>query len=63
MSWKDAFPKENRYFETENGILCNSDALEILKQMPDNCIDTVITDPPYGLSKHSEKTIREVANG
>jgi len=36
------------------------DALEVLKQLPDNSIDTVITDPPYGLSQHSEKTIREV---
>lgn len=47
MSWKDDFPKENRYFETENGILYNGDVLEILKQLLDESIDTVITSPPY----------------
>jgi site-specific DNA-methyltransferase (adenine-specific) len=34
------------------------DCMEILKQIPDNSIDTVITDPPYGLSDHNEKLIR-----
>ena len=26
------------------------DSLEILKQLPDKCIDLVLTDPPYGIS-------------
>jgi DNA modification methylase len=51
MNWKDVFPKENRYFETENCILYNADCLDISKQMPDNSVDLVITDPPYGVRK------------
>jgi DNA modification methylase len=35
------------------------DCTEILKEIPDNSIDTVITDPPYGLSNHPETTIRK----
>jgi site-specific DNA-methyltransferase (adenine-specific) len=35
------------------------DCMEILKQIPDNSIDTVITDPPYGLSDHNEKLVRK----
>jgi DNA modification methylase len=35
------------------------DCMEILKEIPDNSIDTVITDPPYGLSNHPEPTIRK----
>jgi len=31
-----------------NQIL-QGDCLEVMKGMPDNCIDTIITDPPYGL--------------
>ena len=31
MNWKDKFPKENRYFETENGILYKGDCIEIMK--------------------------------
>lgn len=32
-----------------NRIICG-DCLEVMKIMPDNCIDTIITDPPYNLS-------------
>ena len=39
MDWKNKFPQENRYFETDNGILYCGDCLKILKQFPDNCID------------------------
>jgi DNA modification methylase len=27
----------------------HGDCLEIMKQMPDKCVDLVLTDPPYGL--------------
>jgi len=47
MSWKDEFPKENRYFETENGILYYGDCLEIMKNFSKESIDLVLTDPPY----------------
>jgi len=47
MNWKDKFPKENRYFETENGILYCGDCLEIMKKFPNKSIDLVLTDPPY----------------
>jgi len=30
------------------------DCLEVMKEMEDNSIDTVITDPPYGLSKEPD---------
>lgn len=29
------------------------DCLEIMKQMPDKCVDLVLTDPPYGMSFQS----------
>lgn len=45
--WKDKFPEEGRYFETENGILYCGDCIEILKKFPSNSIDLVVTDPPY----------------
>jgi site-specific DNA-methyltransferase (adenine-specific) len=40
------------YFETKLGKLYCGDALEVLKEMPDNSVDAVVTDPPYGLSEH-----------
>lgn len=28
------------------------DCLELMKQLPDGCVDAVITDPPYGKKFH-----------
>jgi len=33
----------------------NGDCLEVMKTFPDNSIDTIITDPPYGLSFMGKK--------
>ena len=38
--------------DLENKII-NADCLEILKQLPDKCIDLVLTDPPYGMNYQS----------
>ena len=48
--WKDIFPIENRYFETENGILYYGNCIDIMKHFPENEIDLIITDPPYGIA-------------
>lgn len=32
----------------------NGDCLEELKKLPDNSVDSVVTDPPYGLSKEPD---------
>ena len=29
--------------------IINADCLEVMKELPDKCIDMVLTDPPYGL--------------
>ena len=34
-----------------NKIICG-DCLELIKSIPDNSIDVVMTDPPYGLNKN-----------
>ena len=47
MNWKKMFPKENRYFETENGILYNGDAIKILEKFSKESVDLIITSPPY----------------
>lgn len=39
-------------------VIYQGDCLEVLKELPDNSIDSVVTDPPYGLSK--EPNIAEV---
>ena len=38
-----------------NGTICHGDSLEVLKTFPDNSIDSVVTDPPYGLSFMGKK--------
>ena len=42
------------YFETDNGKLYHGGCLDILKQMPDESIDCIVTSPPYwGLRDYS----------
>lgn len=38
------------YYSTENGVLYNCDCLDVLKQLPNNSIDFMLTDPPAGIS-------------
>jgi site-specific DNA-methyltransferase (adenine-specific) len=33
--------------------------MDILKQLPDKCIDLVLTDPPYGINASSENFLRQ----
>lgn len=33
------------------GKITCSDCMDILKQLPDKCIDLVLTDPPYNISQ------------
>ena len=35
-----------------NKIVC-ADSLEIMRKLPDNCIDLILTDPPYGMDFQS----------
>lgn len=44
------YMSEIRTIKYDNGMLLQSDCLEAMKQMPENSIDVVITDPPYGYS-------------
>jgi DNA modification methylase len=55
MSWKDKFPKNNRYFETENGILYHGDCMEIIPQLPNDMINMVVTSPPYNVDLGNNK--------
>ncbi len=33
------------------------DCLDVFKTMPDNSVDSVVTDPPYGLSDHKQAEV------
>lgn len=34
----------------KNYTLYNGDCLEEMKNLPDNSVDSIVTDPPYGIS-------------
>ena len=36
------------------------DCLEIMKQMPDKCVDLVLTDPPYGITNNNWDTTKDL---
>lgn len=37
------------YGDLRSWALIEADSLELLAQLPDACVDTVVTDPPYGI--------------
>lgn len=37
--------------------IIQGDCLEVMKQMPDKCVDLVVTDPPYGMAYQSSRRI------
>ena len=38
------------FHEEKAGLIYCRDCLEVMKNMPDNCVDLVVTDPPYGIN-------------
>ena len=41
--------------ENYRNKIIQGDCLEVMREMPENCVDAVITDPPYGLSFMGKK--------
>lgn len=56
--------KKHEYFRTDNGILYCGDCLDIMPMFPDESIDLLLTDPPYGIAfKSARQTYQEkIAN-
>lgn len=41
------------FFEQNQQTIYHADCLDIMRQMSDNCIDSIITDPPYALTNRT----------
>ena len=64
----DGYQAYSKNFSTQNNSLpeeytnkiINGNSLDVLKQLPDNCVDLVFTSPPYnfgmGYDTHNDKT-------
>ena len=37
--------------------LINDDCFNLMKTIPDNCIDLILTDPPYNIAQYSTGNI------
>lgn len=53
------------YYDKDGLTIYNGHCLEVLKTLPDNSLDSVVTDPPYGLSKQPDiaEVLRHWLNG
>lgn len=38
----------------KENIFLNADCMDYLRQMPDNCVELAICDPPYGDALHAD---------
>jgi site-specific DNA-methyltransferase (adenine-specific) len=47
----------------ENALLVHADCFDWLSRIPDNSIDAVVTDPPYGVKEYEVKEIEQMLNG
>ena len=47
------------YYTHEGSIVIHGDSLEELKKLPDNSVDAVVTDPPYGLGNTSAANVAD----
>jgi DNA modification methylase len=52
---------ENRIETKISKNIINGDSLQILESLEDGCIDVVLTDPPYGISYKSNRSIYDDA--
>ena len=43
------------YWKDDHGVLYHGDCLEVMKKMPQGCIDLMVTDPPYGINAANYK--------
>ena len=48
--------------EIKNKII-NADCLEIMRQLPDKCIDVILTDPPYGIKFGEYNRTNKLSDG
>jgi len=46
--WKNNFPKEGIIYRGKNGILYEADSLTLLDKFPEESVNLILTDPPYG---------------
>ena len=52
---------EHKEHHLEDGVLLlHGEALEVLKTLPENSVDAVVTDPPYGLSNTKPTQVADV---
>ncbi len=51
------------YYSDEYGVIYNADCLDVMKQMPDGCVDLVVTDPPYNEVNQSSNGLRNLDKG
>ncbi len=42
------------YYQDDAGVIFNADCLDVMKQMPEKCVDLVVTDPPYGINYNTD---------
>lgn len=44
-----------KIFDVENGFIMCADVLDALKELDNNSVDSIVTDPPYGISFMNKK--------
>ena len=55
---------DNKVIEIDSkGLIVNDDCFHFLKQLPNDSIDAIVTDPPYGVKEYDLEQIEKMKNG
>src|SRR5690625_3021592 len=47
------------YYQDDQTTVYHGDCIEVMRNMPDNSVDAIVTDPPYGLSNTTPDQVAE----
>jgi len=63
MNWNNLQLPDNPYYKDDAVVIYNADCREILPQLPDNSVDLVLTDIPYGEVNRESQGLRMLYKG
>jgi len=64
LKWHNEYMTRKRFFPDDfTNKLINGDCISIMKEMPDKCLDLVVTSPPYNLKNSTGNGMKDGRGG
>jgi len=60
---KHPFAFEYPCFSSGGSVCVNADCIEWMRKLPENSVQAIVTDPPYGVKEYEDEQLEKRANG